>query len=142
MSFFLAVIIGAVTGVISAWGIGGGTLLVLYMSAFTKISQHAAQGINLLYFLPTSAAALVSHIRNKLVDWKCVIPAIIAGVPVAVLTSLLALNLDTKILSKCFSVFVIIVGVSEFFRKPKGQQGGQNEKGAQSPQGNKKPAKG
>ena len=123
MNFFIATLIGALTGVISAWGIGGGTLLVLYMSAFTKISQHAAQGINLLYFLPTSSAALVSHIKNKLIDWKCVIPAVLAGVPFAVLTSLIALNLETKILSKCFSVFVIIVGVSEFFRKPK-EQGG------------------
>ena len=119
MSFVIAVLIGAVTGVISAWGIGGGTLLVLYMSSFTKISQHSAQGINLLYFLPTSIAALISHIRNKLIEWKCVIPAVICGVPTAVLTSLLALKLNTGILSKCFSVFVIAVGVSEFFRKPK-----------------------
>ena len=122
MSVVIAILIGAVTGVISSWGIGGGTLLVLYMSAFTKISQHTAQGINLLYFLPTSAAALVSHIKNKLIDWKCVIPAVISGVPSAVLTSLLALKLDTGILSKCFSVFVIIVGVTEFFRTPKGQE--------------------
>ena len=124
MKFAIAVLIGAATGVISSWGIGGGTLLVLYMSAFTKISQHASQGINLLYFLPTSAAALVSHIKNKLIDWKCVVPAIICGVPTAVMTSLLALNLETKILSKCFSVFVIVVGVSEFFRKPKEQGSG------------------
>lgn len=128
MSFAIAALIGAVTGVISAWGIGGGTLLVLYMSAFTDISQHAAQGINLLYFLPTAAASLISHIKNKLIEWKCVIPAVIAGVPVAVATSLIALNLDTKLLGKCFSVFVIIVGVSEFFRKPKTQQG-QGDKG-------------
>ena len=121
MSFVIVVLIGALTGVISAWGIGGGTLLVLYMSSFTKISQHSAQGINLLYFLPTSIAALISHIRNKLIEWKCVVPAVICGVPVAVLTSLFALKLDTGILSKCFSVFVIVVGVSEFFRKTNGE---------------------
>ena len=121
MSFVFALLIGAVTGVISSWGIGGGTLLVLYMSAFTKISQQSAQGINLLYFLPTSIAALISHIKNKLIDWKCVIPAIITGVPAAVLTSTLATNTEAKLLSRCFSVFVIIVGVSEFFRKPKGR---------------------
>ena len=119
MSFIIALLVGAVTGVISSWGIGGGTLLVLYMSAFTKIQQQAAQGINLLYFLPTGVAALVSHIRNKLIDWKCVLPAVIGGVPVAIATSLLATGLETKLLGKCFSVFVIIVGVSEFFRKPK-----------------------
>jgi len=121
MSFVIAILIGAATGIISSWGIGGGTLLVLYMSAFTKISQQSAQGINLLYFLPTAVAALISHIRNKLIDWKCVLPAVIAGVPFAVATSLLATGLETKLLGKCFSVFVIIVGVSEFFRKPKKQ---------------------
>ncbi|MDR1065310.1 MAG: sulfite exporter TauE/SafE family protein, partial [Oscillospiraceae bacterium] len=59
MSFALAVLAGAVTGALSSWGIGGGTLLVLYMSSFTDMRQQTAQGINLLYFLPTAIAALV-----------------------------------------------------------------------------------
>jgi len=119
MKFALAILAGLIAGVISAWGIGGGTLLVIYLSAFAKVEQQAAQGINLLYFLPTAAAALVTHIKNKLVEWKAVIPTVIAGVPVSIATALFATQLETDILRKMFGVFVIVVGITEFFRKPK-----------------------
>ncbi|MDR0904884.1 MAG: sulfite exporter TauE/SafE family protein [Oscillospiraceae bacterium] len=119
MKFAIAVLAGALTGVVSAWGIGGGTLLVIYMSAFAKVPQQSAQGINLLYFLPTAAAALITHIKNKLVDWEAVIPTVVAGVPAAIAASLLAMHLETDIMRKIFGWFVIAVGVSEFFRKTK-----------------------
>ena len=45
---------GAVTGVLSGFGVGGGTLLLVYMTVFAGLDQHLAQGINLLYFLPAS----------------------------------------------------------------------------------------
>ncbi|MDR0838787.1 MAG: sulfite exporter TauE/SafE family protein [Oscillospiraceae bacterium] len=117
MKFALAMLAGAATGVISSWGIGGGTLLVIYMSAIAKAPQQSAQGINLLYFLPTSAAALVSHIKNKLVEWRAVVPSVLAGVPAAVATSLLALRMETDALRRVFGWFVIAVGVSELFRR-------------------------
>ena len=37
-------------GVLSAWGVGGGTLLLLVMTLFFGVDQAAAQGVNLLYF--------------------------------------------------------------------------------------------
>jgi len=119
MQFAIAVLVGTITGIISAWGIGGGTMLVIYMSAFANVQQQAAQGINLLYFLPTAAAALVTHIKNKLVEWRAVIPTVVAGVPCAIATSLLATRLETGVLRKGFGAFVIIVGISELFRKTK-----------------------
>ena len=46
---------GLVCGVLSGLGIGGGTLLMVYMTAMAGLEQTVAQGINLLYFLPTAA---------------------------------------------------------------------------------------
>ncbi len=74
-----AALAGAVTGVLSGFGIGGGTLLLIYMTAFAGVEQHLAQGINLLYFLPTAATALPSHIKNGYIDKKAAVPAILAG---------------------------------------------------------------
>ena len=56
MSAWLAVLTGAATGVLSGMGIGGGTLLVIVLVELAHIEQRAAQGINLLYFLPVAAA--------------------------------------------------------------------------------------
>ena len=52
MSWLVPVLAGAATGVLSGFGVGGGTLLLIYMTAFAGVEQHLAQGINLLYFPP------------------------------------------------------------------------------------------
>ena len=49
----LPLAVGAATGVLSGFGVGGGTLLLVYMTAFAGVDQHLAQGINLLYFRPS-----------------------------------------------------------------------------------------
>ena len=59
---------GVGCGVLSAWGIGGGTLLLLVMTLAFGVDQAAAQGINLLYFLPTAAMGLIWHRQNGLLD--------------------------------------------------------------------------
>lgn len=58
MSFFIPLLAGLVTGVLSGFGVGGGTLLLIYMTAFAGLPQDLAQGINLLYFLPAALTAL------------------------------------------------------------------------------------
>jgi uncharacterized membrane protein YfcA len=119
MGFIIPALAGLFTGVLSAWGIGGGSLLVVYMTVFAGVTQQAAQGVNLMYFLPTSLTALYSHLRNKLVETRLAVPAIIAGVLSAVCTAFIASSLDTTVMKKIFGVFIILVGVSEFFRKSK-----------------------
>ena len=47
---------GLGAGILSAWGVGGGTLLLLVMTLFLGVEQTTAQGINLLFFLPTAAS--------------------------------------------------------------------------------------
>ncbi|MDR3311429.1 MAG: sulfite exporter TauE/SafE family protein [Oscillospiraceae bacterium] len=119
MMWALAALAGAVTGVISSWGVGGGTLLVILMSVFANVEQHTAQGINLLYFIPVSIAALYSHIRNKLVEWRAVIPAVVAGLPVSVGASFLATGLDSDAVRRVFGVFVLLIGLYELFAPAK-----------------------
>ena len=52
--WLLPALAGFGTGILSAWGVGGGTLLLLLMTLFLGVDQTQAQGINLLYFLPTA----------------------------------------------------------------------------------------
>ena len=61
MSAVLAVAIGLLTGILSGFGIGGGSLLLLYLTLFEGAGQYQAGGINLLYFLSCAPAALISH---------------------------------------------------------------------------------
>ena len=79
MAWPISLLAGAVTGVLSGFGIGGGTLLLIYMTAFAGVPQNLAQGVNLLYFLPTAATALPAHIKNGYIDRQTVWPAVLAG---------------------------------------------------------------
>ena len=115
MSALLAGVAGLVCGVFSGLGIGGGTLLMVWMTAVMDMEQRMAQGINLLYFLPTAACALVFHIKNRLIRWRVVIPAAITGCLTAAGAALLATAIDATLLRKLFGGFLLLVGLNEVF---------------------------
>lgn len=104
---------GAVTGVLSGYGVGGGSLLLVWMTTFAGLDQRLAQGINLLYFLPTAAAALPTHFKNGQVEKSALAPAILAGLAAAALGAWAATAMDLSLLKKCFGVFLLVVGVKQ-----------------------------
>ena len=115
--WFIAALAGAVTGVLSGFGVGGGSLLLIYMTSFAAVPQNLAQGINLLYFLPTAAAALPAHFKNGCVEKKALLPAVLAGLAGTALAAWAATSLDVELLRKCFGGFLLIIGLRELFRK-------------------------
>lgn len=110
---------GAATGVLSAWGIGGGTLLLLCMTLFLGVGQSEAQGINLLYFLPTALISLRYHRENGYLDREAIRSAAPAGAVCALLAALAATMLDVSALRKPFGVFLLLAGVATLFQKGK-----------------------
>ena len=117
MSFCIALVAGFATGILSGFGIGGGTLLLIYMTSFAHLGQDLAQGINLLYFLPTAATALVYHKKNGYLKKEAAWPAILCGLAGTAVAAWAATALDVELLRKCFGVFLLFVGLHELFRK-------------------------
>lgn len=117
MSWIIAAAAGAVFGVLSGYGVGGGTLLMIFMTAIAGIDQNMAQGINLLYFIPTSSVALYFHIKNKMIEKDAAISAIISGVIFSVISAMVANAIDVSLLKKGFGCFLIILGVREVLKK-------------------------
>ena len=105
------------TGILASMGLGGGMILILYMTLIAGMEQLTAQGVNLLFFIPRAAAALIIHTKNKLVKWKKIVPAIICGVLSAVAGTYIAKSIGNDYLTKIFAVFVLITGVKELFSK-------------------------
>ena len=79
-AWIIGLLAGLVTGVISGFGIGGGSLLILYLTTFAGMDQYTAGGLNLLYFLFCAPAALIYHIKNKLVEWRTALFCTLTGV--------------------------------------------------------------
>ena len=105
--------VGAVTGVLSGFGVGGGTLLLVYLTAVLGMEQQLAQGINLLYFLPAAALALPNHRKNGYIEKKILLPALAAGLLCAGGAAWLAAGMETGLLRKCFGGFLILVGIGQ-----------------------------
>ena len=114
----MAFLAGTVTGVLSGFGVGGGTLLLIYMTSLGGLSQLAAQGINLLYFLPAAALALPAHLKNGFVEKRVLFPAIVAGLVSAAAGAWVATALNTGLLRRIFGGFLICVGMAELLRRP------------------------
>ena len=67
------------TGIFASMGLGGGMVLIVYLTVFAGFSQIAAQGINLVFFIPIAIISLVLHTKNKLVEWKKTVPPVLWG---------------------------------------------------------------
>lgn len=115
--------IGIVTGIISGFGIGGGSILVLYLTAVMGIAQNTAGGINLLYFIGCAPIALLGHAKNKLVEWKTVLLCTIAGIATAIPTSLLTDKIDSDLLRRLFGILLLYIAVKEWRTSKKKNDG-------------------
>ncbi len=110
-------VIGTLTGILSGCGVGGGSLLMLYLTNVAGMKQAMAGGINLLYFLCCAPAALVSHIKNKLIDSRITLWCTLAGIPATLAASWLATAIDTNLLRRGFGVLLLYIGVKELLAK-------------------------
>ena len=104
-------IVGALAGFVSGCGVGGGTLLLLYLTAVAGVDQRVAAGINLLYFICCSPAALFLHFRRRAVRWQHVWPAALGGAVTAALAAWLTVYMPTDWLRRGFGVMLIYIGI-------------------------------
>lgn len=121
MSMVIGVIIGALTGVLSGFGVGGGTLLLLWMTAVQGMGQAQAGGVNLLYFIACALPASIGHIKNGLIEKKAVFWCVVLGAPACIAGAFLAAGMDTELLKRLFGGFILAIGLRELFYSKKPQ---------------------
>ena len=117
MNFIINALAGALCGVLSGFGLGGGSLLLIYMTNIAGLTQAAAQGVNLIYFLPTSAAALTSHVKNGLIEKKAVLYATAPGMIASLAAAWAATAVDPGLLRRLFGIFLLVIGVRMLLKK-------------------------
>ena len=103
-------------GILSAWGVGGGTLLL-------DVPQQQAAAVNLLYFLPTAAMGVVSHARNGLLEKDALRSAIPWGAAAAIAGALVAAAVDTDLLRRPFGIYLLLaagITLRQLWRDRKG----------------------
>ncbi len=109
------IIAGLISGIIGAMGFGGGGILILYLTMYRHIPQLNAQGINLIFFIPSAILALIQHTGNKLIDWKTAGKYIIFGLAGVIPGLLFLKTAEDDSVRKIFSVILILTGLRELF---------------------------
>ena len=115
----VALIVGTLLGFLTGLGVGGGRLLILWLTLVLEMSQTDARGINLLFFLPSAAISCYLRWRQGAVTLKKILPAIFAGCAAAAVFSLISTRMDLEILRKLFGVLLLATGIRELCYRTK-----------------------
>lgn len=118
-SFPVAVAVGAVLGFLAGLGVGGGSLLMLWLTVVLGTAYTTARTINLLFFIPTAIISCFFRRKQGALDFKKVLPAILCGVASAAVLSVISGSFDMELLKKLFGGLLIVTGLRELFYRPR-----------------------
>ena len=111
----LYIVIGIISGIFSGIGMGGGTILIFALSFFASLNQHVAQAVNLIFFIPTSIAAIFINIKNKKIEFKLAFIVSICGIIGAIIGANIATNMKVNDLKKYFGILLALVACHEIY---------------------------
>ena len=107
------ILVGAALGFLSGLGVGGGSLLMLWLTLAIGYPIEEARTINLLFFLPAAAISCLFRWKQGVLHWKKVFPAILSGCITAFLCARLTDQIQAEYLQKAFGILLLITGIRE-----------------------------
>jgi hypothetical protein len=114
---------GAFTGIVSAlFGVGGGIVLVPFMTIALDLSQHTAEGTSLLVIVPTALAGVIAHRRLQRIRLRHVLLLAVGGVVGSISGATLALGIEGDLLERIFGALLTLVGLRAIWTGAKGVQ--------------------
>ena len=115
----IVITVATALGFLAGIGVGGGSLLILWLSLILGMPHPEARIINLLFFLPSAVIASVFRWKEGHLDLKRILPGILAGCAAAAIGSFFSLRVNTELLKKLFGGLLLITGLRELLYKPK-----------------------
>lgn len=114
-----ALLAGLLSGIIGSMGLGGGAVLIIYLALFTQTEQLTAQGINLLFFIPTAIIAVVIYAFKKQIKWRITLKVAAWGLLGTAAGWLFTSYLGGEFTSKIFGGMLVLIGIREIFNVKK-----------------------
>ena len=111
----VAVLLGFLAGL----GVGGGSLLVLWLTTVVGMAYGDARTINLLFFLPCALISTLFRCKQGAVPFRKILPAILGGCISAALFAWIGTRLDTTVIKKLFGGLLLFTGLRELFYRPR-----------------------
>lgn len=111
LTIFLYILFGFMAGIFGGLGMGGGTLLIPFLTIFLDLEQKLCQGINLVSFLVMALFSLIIHYKNGYIKIRGISFIVISGIIFSFLGAFIATNAPSKVLRIAFGVFLCILSV-------------------------------
>lgn len=118
-SFPIALIAGVLLGYLAGIGVGGGSLLILWLTLILHMEQNIARSVNLMFFIAAAGAVSFFRWKQGSLQLKKILPAILAGCLSAALFSRISTQIDVDKLKKLFGILLLITGFRELFYRPR-----------------------
>ena len=118
-SFPVAVFAGASLGFLSGIGVGGGSLLMVWLTMIIGLEPYTARCINLMVFIPYALCASLLRWKQGNLPGKKIIAPMIVGAVIAGIVAYVSAGMDTQWLKKIFGILLLGTGVRELLYKPK-----------------------
>ncbi len=118
-AWYVAVPVGAALGFLSGLGVGGGSLLILWLTLVLGMESLAARGINLMFFVPSAVIACLFRWKQGTLPLKKILPAAAAGCGAAVLFVWVGTWMDPEGLKRLFGALLLVTGLRELFYRPR-----------------------
>ena len=118
-SILFNIIVGTVLGFLSGLGVGGGSLLILWLTLIANVPQELARNINLMFFLPTAVISSLFRWKKGNLQIRKVLPAMMGGVAAAILFTWLSRHISSDVLKAPFGVLLLVTGLRELFYRPR-----------------------
>lgn len=118
-SFPVAVAAGVVLGWLAGLGVGGGSLLILWLTLVLHMNHATARAINLMFFIVGAGSVSIFRWKQGSLHLKKILPAILAGCAAAGVFAWLSTVIDTSGLKKLFGLLLLVTGLRELFYRPR-----------------------
>jgi len=117
MNKLLGILIPFLCGILSAVGVGGGSILVIYLTQFAHLSYDSAKFFNLVSFIPTALLASFINKKNGLINKEAAVCCAIGGAVFAAAFAFVGAKTDPELLKNFFGAVLLFAGVRELFKK-------------------------
>ena len=114
-----AIAVGLVLGSLAGLGVGGGSLLILWLTLVAGMEHSAARIINLMFFIAAAGSVSFFRWRKGALDLKAILPAVAGGCIAAGLCSWLGNVINQSILQKIFGGLLLVTGIRELLYRPR-----------------------
>jgi uncharacterized membrane protein YfcA len=115
----IILIVSTALGFLAGLGVGGGSLLILWVTLVLEMAYPQARVLNLSFFIPCAIIASLFRWRQGKLSIKKILPAVLAGSIGACLFSILGNRLDISILKKLFGGLLLLTGLRELCYRPR-----------------------